>query len=158
MHSSFRWVAALAMVAASAAAGAAPCTSLSSARWLLGEWVAEDGDKVFVETWKQLSSETFEGSGVTTSKASARPVDGESLRLVQMADRVFYVSKVAHNRLPIAFELLECSAQRLVFENASHDFPKKLEYETRGADGMTVRVSDGKDKGFTLVFRRRSGS
>lgn len=157
MPSSFRRLAALAILTASSAAGAAPCTSLSSAHWMLGEWIAEDGDKVFVETWKQLSSETFEGSGVTTSKASAKPIDGESLRLVQMADRVFYVSKVAHNRLPIAFELTECSAQRLVFENAGHDFPKQLEYETRGADDMTVRVSDGKDKGFTLAFRRRSG-
>jgi hypothetical protein len=132
------------------------CASLDVADWLVGTWVAVDGDKTFTETWTKSSDTTFEGKGVTTKGASSAIVDGESLRLLQMGTGVFYVSKVTHNRLPIAFELTECSPQRLVFENPTHDFPRRLEYVAEAAGRMTVRVTDDKDKGFTLRFRRRA--
>jgi Domain of unknown function (DUF6265) len=141
---------------ASPAPAAGNCASLNAADWLLGNWVAVDGDRTFAETWVRLSDTTFEGKGVTTKGASSAIVDSESLRLLQMENGVFYVSKVAHNRLPIAFELTECSPQRLVFENPAHDFPQRLEYAAEAAGQMTVRVTGGKDKGFTLRFRRQS--
>lgn len=141
---------------ASPAVAADNCASLGVADWLLGHWIAVEGDKTFTEVWTKLSDTTFEGKGVTTKGASSAIVDGESLRLLQMEKGVFYVSKVMHNRLPIAFELTECSPQRLVFENPAHDFPRRLEYAAEAADQMTVRVTDGKDKGFTLRFKRQS--
>jgi hypothetical protein len=134
-------------------AGAVACDSLQAARWLLGEWESRDGDKTFTETWRQLSEATFEGQGVTMK--GGKQVDGESLRLAQMEKGVFYVSKVAHNRLPVAFELIVCEPQRLVFENAAHDFPKRLEYVATSAETMKVVVTDGKEKGFTLRFTRK---
>ena len=134
-------------------ASASPCDSLQVARWLLGEWEGRDGDKTFTEAWTQLSDSTFDGKGVTMK--NAKQVDGESLRLAQMGTGVFYISKVAHNRLPIAFELTVCEPQRLVFENATHDFPKRLEYVATSADTMKVAVTDGKETGFTLSFIRK---
>ncbi|HKE96428.1 MAG TPA: DUF6265 family protein [Povalibacter sp.] len=131
------------------------CGSLGVAAWLIGEWTASDGDKVITESWRRVSDTTFEGRGVTTKAASGEPVDGEWLRLVQMGSGVFYVAKVAHNPLPVGFALTQCPGQRLVFENSAHDFPKKLEYEAHGNDRMTARVSDGKDKGFTINYQRK---
>ena len=141
-------------IALAAPATRAACDSLEHAQWLLGEWVSRDGDKTFTERWKKLSATTFEGEGVTTKGSDPTPVDGETLRLVQMGNGVFYVSKVAHNRLPIAFELTHCEPQRLVFENTAHDFPKRLEYFATGADTLKVSVTDGGQKGFTLKFER----
>lgn len=137
----------------SGTASAGSCDSLEVAEWLLGAWESRDGEKAFAESWIRLSDTTFEGKGVTTK--GAKQIDGESLRLVQMDEGVFYISKVAHNRLPIAFELTVCEPQRLVFENAAHDFPKRLEYVVTGTDTMKVAVTDGKEKGFTLSFRRK---
>jgi hypothetical protein len=128
---------------------------LQAAQWLLGEWISRDGDKIFTESWTRLSDVTFEGEGVTTKDTSSTPIDGESLRLTQMGSGVFYISKVTHNRLPIAFELTTCESQRLVFENLAHDFPKRLEYLATGADTLKVSVTDGENKGFTLDFRRK---
>jgi len=128
------------------------CNSLEIARWLLGDWVSHDDDRTITESWTKRSDSTFEGQGVTMQGTTR--IQGESLRLVQMEQGVFYIAKVAHNPLPIAFELTQCAAQRLVFENNAHDFPKRLEYAARHADELTVQVSDGRDKGFTLVFRR----
>ncbi len=129
------------------------CSNLEAARWLLGEWRATRGDRQILERWQQVSSATFEGMG-TTSRDS-RLLESETLRLVAMEQRVFYVAKVAHNDLPVAFALTRCDSQRLVFENPAHDFPRKLEYQLTGADTLSVRVSDGGEKGFTLRFSRQ---
>jgi hypothetical protein len=143
----------LLLLAASGNAGAEGCSSLNVAEWLVGEWHATSGDKRMVERWQKVSPETFEGMG-TTSRA-AKVVESEALRLVAMEQRVFYVAKVAQNPIPIAFTLMQCDGQKLVFENPAHDFPKKLEYQLTNPDTFTVRVSDGAQRGFTLTFSRQ---
>lgn len=136
------------------AACAQGCDSLRSADWLLGSWIGDEGERHFEESWIKLSNSTFEGSGVTTRKSDSARVDGESLRLVQMGDGVFYVAKVAHNEFPVGFRLVRCAGRTLIFENRTHDFPKRLEYRAVDAETLQVHVSDGADKGFTLTYRR----
>ena len=76
-----------------------------------------------------------------------------------MSNEVFYVAKVGHNELPVTFKLTSCSDKSARFENSSHDFPRVLEYtleraEKERAEKLTVYVSDGKDKGFSVHFDR----
>jgi hypothetical protein len=137
-----------------AAAHAGPCASLEPARWLLGSWIADGGNRIVAETWTEASPTTFEGAGVTRERTDGSVFDGEALRLVAMADGVFYVAKVAHNDYPVAFRLSTCEADRLVFENPGHDFPRRLEYRRVDGDRLEVHVSDGADRGFRLDFRR----
>jgi ketosteroid isomerase-like protein len=142
----------LAMSALPAAAGA--CDTLDSLGWLLGEWVADGAKATFRESWTAVGPRTWEGRGVETSKTVPAKASSEVLRLVEMAGGVFYLSKVTHNELPVAFRLSECADGRFAFVNAAHDFPKRLDYVREGADRLKVRVSDGADKGFTLDFAR----
>lgn len=136
-----------------AAAGAADCASLDALRWLIGDWHADGGKTSFHESWRELDGHSFAGTGVERSKPDGTVTGAEDLRLLEMGGAVFYVSKVTHNELPVAFRLTACSDRLFVFENPSHDFPRRLEY--RQGDGtLTVRVSDGADKGFTLEFER----
>lgn len=149
---------ACALALAAAAAGAATCDRLDAASWLLGEWVAPDAGRTVTESWRAASPDTFEGAGETCSRADGRIIESEALRLVRMADAVFYVAKVAHNPYPVSFRLVDCPAGRLVFENPLHDFPRKLAYALLDDGTMTVAVSDGAGKGFTLRFRRQGDS
>jgi uncharacterized protein DUF4440/uncharacterized protein DUF6265 len=142
------------MLALPAWAGASECHSLSVARWVLGDWVTGDGKSITQESWSERSPRTFEGTGTERSMTDGKTVSSEDLRLVEMAEGVFYLAKVDHNELPIAFALTECSADRLVFENPGHDFPRRIEYRREAESRMTVAVSDGKDKGFTVNFER----
>jgi len=87
-----------ALLVVAAFAQAAPCSNLEPARWLLGQWAAESGDKRVLETWRE--------------------------------------------------------AGRLVFENPTHDFPRRLEYTMQPDGGLEVSVSDGAERGFKLQFRR----
>ena len=136
-----------------AAAGAADCTSLDTLRWLIGDWHADGGKTSFHETWRELDGRSFAGTGIERSKPDGTVAGAEDLRLLEMGGAVFYVSKVTHNELPVAFRLTACSDRLFVFENPSHDFPRRLEYR-QGDGALTVRVSDGADKGFTLEFER----
>ena len=130
------------------------CSTLEPARWLIGTWTATGGTERVVEEWRRASDATFEGEGTTWSIASGERTGGESLRLAAMASAVYYIAKVAHNALPVPFELTSCATGQLVFENPRHDFPRRLEYTYAAPDRMTVRVSDGAAKAFTLDFRR----
>ena len=47
-----------------------------------------------------------------------------------------------------------CEAGRLMFENPTHGFRRRLEYSLRPDGGLEVTVSDGAERGFKLQFRR----
>lgn len=140
--------------AAPAHADVASCANLDSVAWLLGTWRAESRDTLIAETWVAVSGTTYEGRGVTRSRTDGSVRDEEDLRLVAMGDGVFYVAKVAHNQQPVAFRLTACGDGRFVFENAAHDFPRRIEYRRVDDASFEARVSDGASRGYSLVFSR----
>ena len=137
-------------------AAAADCSSLDSMRWLLGDWLADGPKSTWRETWTEAGPHSWEGQGIETPKADPAMASAEDLRLLEMGDGVFYVAKVSHNDLPVAFRLVECGEGRLIFTNPAHDFPRRLDYERQPDGALKVRVSDGADKGFTLDFVRQA--
>ena len=144
------------LAACAEVAGAAECSSLDSMRWLLGDWLADGPKSTWRETWTEAGPHSWEGQGIETPKAHPGRASAEDLRLVEMGEGVFYVAKVSHNDLPVAFRLVECSEGRLVFTNPAHDFPRRLDYERQPDGALKVRVSDGADKGFTIDFVRQA--
>jgi len=106
------------------------CNSIRSIQWLLGDWTADDGENIITESWNEVSLVTFEGLGESRSKKSNELHTSESLRLIEMASEIFYLAKVDHNDLPVAFKLTQCSSKSAVFENSTHDFPKKTGIST----------------------------
>lgn len=144
----------LALALGSAEASAASCNSLASLRWLLGDWVADGGKTSFHESWTEVAPQTFEGAGIERANPDGSIKGGEALRLVEMAGGVYYLSKVAHNELPVAFRLNECADGRFVFDNPAHDFPRRLEYVLAPDGRLKVHVSDGGERGFSLIFGR----
>jgi len=138
----------------STAVGAAPCDSLQSVRWILGDWKTEGGQTTTSESWGEVSPRTFEGRGEARTTDTNELRSSETLRLVEMSGELFYVAKVGHNEVPVAFKLTGCTEESAVFENPDHDFPRRLEYRRTGKNKMLVRVSDGGDKGFQVEFER----
>jgi hypothetical protein len=121
---------------------------------LLGEWISENSSGVTIENWEQVSQHSFEGFGKTISADSNKVKSYESLRLVKMSGQIFYIAKVSHNILPIAFALTTCSDSMAIFENADHDFPKKIEYKLQAHDKILVTVSS-EDNGFGIQFKKK---
>lgn len=122
---------------------------------LVGHWqtTADAKGRYVTEQWQLLAPDNFAGQGrqVTATGRSS----SEDLRLVQMGGQWFYLAKVADNNLPVAFALTQCQPNDWLFQNPQHDFPKQLHYRLVKPDELTVTVSDGAGKGFTLKFRRQ---
>lgn len=131
----------------------AQCTSLKTLEWLEGHWVNTSQSKTINESWQKISDGTFEGKGWVESH-DGRRLSQESLRLVKMGSKVFYLAKVAHNPLPIAFEATNCDLQTAEFSNPQHDFPNQLIYN-KSAESLKVNIRGNDGKGFDINFIKR---
>ena len=131
------------------------CNSIDGSQWLLGYWVADDGENITIESWQKISSLTFEGVGESTSAATNERQSGESMRLIEMDNELFYLAKPEQNEFPVAFKLTNCSSTSAVFENPVYDFPKKLHYKLGLDNTMKVTVSGDDGKSFEINFIKR---
>ncbi len=130
------------------------CKSIAQIEWILGSWQKVTDKKLFDEQWTRVSADTFEGIGTVTDILS-NAMTGESMRIVQMQQQVFYLAKVSHNPLPIAFKATECLPHEVTFINTDHDFPNSLTYR-RVESELIVDVKDNNQSGFTLRFREKN--
>lgn len=126
-----------------------PCTTLSQLSWMLGTWQSKPEGNT-QEIWQRLDEHTYTGMGISRDKNGNDRVS-ESLRLLEMRGQVFYLAKVAHNRLPVPFLATHCSGQDVRFENPDHDFPNSLRYSLVN-NTLVVEVKGNHDQGFTLHF------
>jgi hypothetical protein len=130
----------------------AACQSLTELNWILGDWISKSEKTDTHESWHQLSELTFEGKGLSFNK-QGQQTSLEDLRLLNMQGEIYYLAKVSHNPLPVAFKAISCDANQVVFENPHHDFPNRLLYVLKVTGSMEVTVSDLQGKGFTLQFQ-----
>ena len=68
----------------------------------------------------------------------------EKLQLIIKEDNIYYVSDVPENPKPVSFKLTEITESGFVFENLSHDFPKKISYQQNGKLLKATISGDGK--------------
>ncbi|MBU2879770.1 DUF6265 family protein [Aliiglaciecola lipolytica] len=126
------------------------CVSLTQLQWLVGNWqTTPDGNTQ--ESWLKISDDTLTGTG-SSRDASGKLQQQESMRLVQMQTEIFYLAKVGHNSLPVAFRAKNCTANTVTFENPNHDFPKQIEY-LRTENTLLVNVSGNNGRGFKVHYQ-----
>jgi len=135
----------------SANVNAASCHSLTDLTWLLGQWQTQNQQPLTSEHWTQLSDKTFAGTGISGNSR-------ESLRLLTMSGEIFYLAKVSHNPVPIAFKLVHCvvteASKHFIFENKQHDFPNTIEYQQINKNSLLIKVSGKTEKSFTIQLYR----
>jgi hypothetical protein len=129
-------------------------SNMSTLEWFLGDWISDDGKNITIEFWHKVSTETYEGVGKTRSAWSDENINSESLRLVEMSGEIFYIAKVEHNEFPIGFKLVTFSDSIAVFQNLTHDFPKRIEYRLLKEERILVTVSDD-NKQFTIDYKKQ---
>ncbi|MFT7620246.1 MAG: hypothetical protein ACI97A_003903 [Planctomycetota bacterium] len=131
---------------------------LDEFRWMLGDWRAEQGSNLIIESWREASGKTFEGMGSTLDKDQKKVTSKESLRLVSMSGETFYFAKVGDNSMPTPFKLVSYEDDTATFENLKHDFPQRLIYQRVDENHLRVDVQSAEGQGFTLKFARNAFS
>lgn len=131
------------------------CTSLNQIQWILGEWRTakpNDGGAMVKEHWVKVSDKTFEGLGqVVDTQGNMK--SQETLRLVNLSGKIYFIAKVAENPLPISFKATQCDGKSVWLENHEHDFPQQIIY-SHSDKGLNARVQNKEGEGFTVDFRR----
>jgi hypothetical protein len=123
---------------------------LDTAKWFIGAWQNQTSDGLFTEQWNQKNDSVF--SAISTVVVNHKDtVFFESILLEQKNNEFFYTVSVKdqNKELPVSFKLVNATANQLVFENSTHDFPTKITYLKISEDSIVASISgliDGKEK------------
>ncbi len=107
----------------------AKANKLEKLKWWLGSWQMKSVDGLVIESWSNTSANEWNGySYYITPKGDT--ASHETVRLVNDNDTLFYIPNVSNqnNGMSIQFREALLTDSSIVFENATHDFPKRIVY------------------------------
>ena len=128
--------------------------TLADLSWLSGDWQTAPGAKRHIdEHWTVAAGGTM--MGMSRTVLNEKTIQFEYLRIEQRADGIYYVAHPQGQCPGTDFKLTLASADKAVFENLQHDFPKRIIYH-KGADGsLTAAVDRGEGtKAIFFEYRR----
>ncbi|MBF4491907.1 hypothetical protein IR010_05080 [Flavobacterium sp. MR2016-29] len=111
------------------------------ADWLIGNWENKSDDGVLTENWEKVNDSTFNATSYFIR--SKDTLHFEKITLSQHGEMLMYSATVngQNNDKAIDFPSTTETANKLVFENPSHDYPQKITY-TKGANNtLTAEIS-----------------
>jgi hypothetical protein len=124
------------------AALAQPHAGIESLDWLRGSWVRESPRETVRETWLGPAGGMLVAVNLT-SGANAR-ASYEFLRIARTSAGLSFFASPG-GRAPVEFPMREAGERRVVFENASHDYPRRIAY-WRDGPALMARI-EGTVKG-----------
>jgi hypothetical protein len=139
--------------------------ALSQLAWLAGSWIADESPHEHIvneEHWTQPSGGTMFAMNRTVQASHAgnpaKTVFFEYLRIEQSPAGIVYLASPKGRQPPTPFKMVECqpAPPRVVFENAQHDFPKRLIYWRDGntLHGRIEGEQDGQPASEEWTWRR----
>jgi peptidylprolyl isomerase len=120
--------------------------SMAAPTFMVGEWCAGNVE----ERWTAPAQGLMLGQSRTMNGRSF-----EFLRIVESDGDLRYLAQPG-GRAPTEFRASERSAEHVVFENASHDWPKRIEYRLTDM-GLRATVSAGEDDPQTQTLNFHKG-
>jgi hypothetical protein len=141
------------ILAASAAAPAADSPARAF-KWLSGHWCSQSEGRLIEEYW--LPPEGNLALGVGRTVKAGKTVTFEFMRIETREGATNYLA--LHDGEPaVAFRLTDSGADWARFENAQHDFPKRVEYR-RTSSGLHAEIAgpgkDGREVVIPFDYRR----
>jgi hypothetical protein len=109
---------------------------VASLDWMTGTWTQVKGDERVTETWIGPGNGMMVAANLTTRGTQRRTF--EFLRIADTEDGFSYYASPG-GRPPVEFKLKEEGDRRVVFENATHDFPQRILY-WRDGDKLVARI------------------
>ena len=134
---------------------AAPILSdITQLAWISGDWQSAPGGRLQIEEhWTQPAGGSM--LGMSRTVAGGKTAEFEFLRIEQRENEIYYVAQPKGRCPQTDFKLTRVTAQEAVFENPTHDFPKRIIYKKTADDSLTASIDGGEGtKQMTFVFRR----
>jgi hypothetical protein len=121
---------------------------------LSGDWQTAAGGRAQMEEhWTQPAGGSM--LGMSRTVAGGKTAEFEFLRIEQRENEIYYVAQPKGRCPQTDFKLTRITAQEAVFENPTHDFPKRIIYKKTADDSLTASIDGGVGtKQMTFAFRR----
>ncbi|WP_099154898.1 DUF6265 family protein [Flavilitoribacter nigricans] len=130
------------------------CSAAKTERldFLTGTWKVSGKEQY--EVWEKNGKRGFRGYAYRGTGAEQQITERLEIRLRN--GRLVYEATVPDQNegATIRFSLNEALTDRFSFENAQHDFPKKIQYRLLTADRIEVTVLGEAGKGFSYIQER----
>lgn len=123
--------------------------------FLEGTWKMEN--KEIYEHWDKLNENTWKGVGYEMKNGQMEI--SEYLDITIKNQQIIYSATTIHqnNGEETTFKLRESKNEiTFIFENPNHDFPKEISYQIIAPNELLVKVSDGKQKGFSYSLKKQN--
>lgn len=122
----------------------AQATTAEGLAWMAGEWVQKSEKETVSETWQGPAGGMLVATNLTR-RASGR-TSFEFLRIAETPTGLSYFA-MPGGKPATEFKMKETGAQRIVFENPEHEFPRRILYWRDGEALMarTEGTRGGKD-------------
>ena len=117
--------------------------------WMAGCWVGGTGDERFHERWTAPDDHTLIGLGYTVK--AGRMTAFDYFRVVVREGRAVYVAQPG-GVPPTEFRAASMTSTDVVFENAAHDYPKRVAYQRLDATHLTAWIDGGAGGGPRVTF------
>jgi Domain of unknown function (DUF6265) len=129
-------------------------TDISELSWISGDWQTASGGRAQIEEhWTFPAGGSM--LGMSRTVAGSKTSEFEFLRIEQRDDGIYYVAQPKGRCPATDFRLTRVTAQEAVFENPSHDFPKRIIYRKPADDALTASIDGGeRTKEMTFAYRR----
>jgi hypothetical protein len=147
-------VVAVVLVAGARFAGAEEAGAIERLAWLAGCWERSAADRTIEEQWMAPRGGAMLGMGRTV--VAGQLGEYEFMR-IEDRDGLLVFTASPSAQTTTAFPAIELTAERVVFENLTHDFPQRVIY-ARAADGsLAARIEgklDGVARGIDFKYQR----
>jgi hypothetical protein len=134
-----------------------PFAELQKASWLIGTWENNATAGNSTERWEKKNDSIF--TGICFMIIGSDTVSYETICLEQKGTALFYIPTVKNQNEgeSVRFELTSSTTEQLVFENPTHDFPRKITYTQITNDSLLAVVSgprNGKEHSIQFPMKR----
>ena len=147
-----RLLGSLALLATSAALAQSP-HGVASLDWMSGTWERKSDRDTVTESWLGPGNGLMVAANLTTFANGRKSF--EFLRIAETPEGFSYFASPG-GKTPVEFKVKENGERRVVFENATHDFPQRILY-WRDGELLVARIEgaiDGKERSEQWRFKR----
>lgn len=112
---------------------------------LQGKWEMKTKTGVIGEEWTKVNDNFLQNRGYLIRGNDTTTT--ERVALQNTKEGIFYTSTVEdqNNQLPVAFRLSSVKNNVFIFENAQHDYPRRIAYHLTNKDSLYAWIDDGKE-------------
>jgi Domain of unknown function (DUF6265) len=119
--------------------------------WLVGDWTYTDEMGRYVENWEKKDSTTYIGKAYQALNKDTTFAE----TMVLDAKQVSIITPGENNNQPVKFQLKKATENSVIWENMSHDFPKRIAYEHTPTDSIIAYIEGDEKENRRIYFKMR---